>query len=470
MTNPNSIHREYDKVFALDTNIILDNASNLIRLSQNGNNLIVLPETVLDEIDSKKSGFAEINFQAREFGRFLQDAEIISKNVEGSITIIETSVGDCTIYIISKEKYNADSDVTSGSIKNDRKILEIIKEFKAINGFYKTVFISLDVMARTRAISLDIKTEALKPDADKEFNFIKTIHVQEFPEDNDDISSIDKEYSPNNFSYVFNNTEEGYQKLAVIKNKKVHYLDEDELKKQDVNPMNTEQKFFSKAMIDPYYNVVLSDAKAGSGKTLLALSAAMKLVKDKNTEFTRIVYIRNSIESTQQGEDIGYLSGNDEKMAIYNYPLYDTLAFIANKQLKQSKENKKGSNKTEITEELISEKVQELISKYQIETMWTGALRGRTISNAIIVVDEIQNMATASAQLVMSRIDSTCKTIMLGSNRQIDNQYVNKYNNGLAALLNSTFEEHEEVNLFAIELSKVLRGPITAFAEKIFDK
>jgi PhoH-like ATPase len=470
MTNPNSIHREYDKVFALDTNIILDNASNLIRLSQNGNNLIVLPETVLDEIDSKKSGFAEINFQAREFGRFLQDAEIISKTVEGNITIIETSVGDCTIYIISKEKYNADSDVTSGSIKNDRKILEIIKEFKAINGFYKTVFISLDVMARTRAISLDIKTEALKPDADKEFNFIKTIDVQEFPEDNTDVLSIDKEYSPNNFSYVFNNTDEGYQKLAVIKNKKVHYLDEDELKKQDVNPMNIEQKFFSKAMIDPYYNVVLSDAKAGSGKTLLALSAAMKLVKDKNTEFTRIVYIRNSIESTQQGEDIGYLSGNDEKMAIYNYPLYDTLAFIANKQLKQSKENKKGSNKSEITEELISEKVQELISKYQIETMWTGALRGRTISNAIIVVDEIQNMATASAQLVMSRIDSTCKTIMLGSNRQIDNQYVNKYNNGLAALLNSTFEEHEEVNLFAIELSKVLRGPITAFAEKIFDK
>jgi PhoH-like ATPase len=470
MTNPNSIHREYDKVFALDTNIILDNASNLIRLSQNGNNLIVLPETVLDEIDSKKSGFAEINFQAREFGRFLQDAEIISKTIEGNITIIETSVGDCTIYIISKEKYNADSDVTSGSIKNDRKILEIIKEFKAINGFYKTVFISLDVMARTRAISLDIKTEALKPDADKEFNFIKTIDVQEFPEDNTDVLSIDKEYSPNNFSYVFNNTDEGYQKLAVIKNKKVHYLDEDELKKQDVNPMNIEQKFFSKAMIDPYYNVVLSDAKAGSGKTLLALSAAMKLVKDKNTEFTRIVYIRNSIESTQQGEDIGYLSGNDEKMAIYNYPLYDTLAFIANKQLKQSKENKKGSNKSEITEELISEKVQELISKYQIETMWTGALRGRTISNAIIVVDEIQNMATASAQLVMSRIDSTCKTIMLGSNRQIDNQYVNKYNNGLAALLNSTFEEHEEVNLFAIELSKVLRGPITAFAEKIFDK
>ena len=68
--------KKFEKVFILDTNIILDNAYNLVTLSEEGKNLIVLPETVLDEIDSKKSGFDEINFQARQFGRMLYDANI----------------------------------------------------------------------------------------------------------------------------------------------------------------------------------------------------------------------------------------------------------------------------------------------------------------------------------------------------------------------------------------------------------
>jgi len=97
-------------------------------------------------------------------------------------------------------------------------------------------------------------------------------------------------------------------------------------------------------------------------------------------------------------------------------------------------------------------------------------LRGRTISNAIIIVDEAQNMANSTMQLVMSRIDATCKIIVLGSNRQIDNAYITKYTNGLSTLLNATKDNHEEVNLFGIELQKVLRGPVTAFAEKVFSK
>jgi len=79
-----------------------------------------------------------------------------------------------------------------------------------------------------------------------------------------------------------------------------------------------------------------------------------------------------------------------------------------------------------------------------------------------------QNMSKATTQLVLSRIDNTCKIVILGSNRQIDNQYINRHTNGMTALLKSTEEKHNEVNLFAVELKKVLRGPITEFAEKLF--
>jgi len=466
---------QFEKVFVLDTNIILDNAYNLVTLSEEGKNLIVLPETVLDEIDSKKSGFDEINFQARQFGRMLYDAEIKNNRKIEDLTIIETNVEKCTIYIISKEKYSAEDSKISLSILNDRKILEITNDFINVNntnqlGQDKEIkFISLDVMARTRAISLGIPTEAMNLGGnDDKYEFIKEIDLNDNGIElvnGNNIYIYNQDHKEDNFSYVFE--KDGRKYLAVIKNNNIELLDEKELRKQNVNPMNTEQLFFSHSLLDSYYNIIVAEAKAGSGKTLLAISAAFELIKRK--DFQRIVYIRNSVESLAKGEDVGYLSGNEEKFEIYNFPLFDTLAYIAVKMLNHSKENKPGKGEI-ITEEKISEKVQDLVDRFQIETMWVGGMRGRTLSNAIVIVDEAQNMSNSTLQLVMSRIDSTCKIIVLGSNRQIDNQYITKHTNGLTTLLKATKEYHEEINLFGIELRKVLRGPITQFAERVFSK
>jgi PhoH-like ATPase len=467
---------QFEKVFVLDTNIILDNAYNLVTLSEEGKNLIVLPETVLDEIDSKKSGFDEINFQARQFGRMLYDANIKGNKKVNELTIIETSVEKCTIYIISKEKYNVEDSKISLSILNDRKILEITKDFidynKSQNINEKTpeiTFISLDVMARTRAISLGIPTEAMDLGAtDNDFEFVKEIDLNDTGielENGNNIELYNNLHTPDNFSYVFE--KDGRKQLGVIKNNNIELIDEKELRKQNVNPMNTEQLLFSHSLLDNYYNIIVAEAKAGSGKTLLAISAAFELIKRK--DFQRIVYIRNSVESLAKGEDVGYLSTNEAKFEIYNFPLFDTLAYIAGQMLKKSKENKPGKGEF-VTEEKISEKVQDLVDRFQIETMWTGGMRGRTLSNAVVIVDEAQNMSNSTLQLVMSRIDSTCKIIVLGSNRQIDNQYITKHTNGLSTLLDATRKEHDEVNLFGIELHKVLRGPITQFAERVFSK
>ena len=467
--------KRFEKIFCLDTNIILDGAQNFITLSDAGKNLIVLPETVLDEIDTKKSGFDEINFNAREFGRLLFDAEINEKKViritknemEFDITIIETTVKNTVIHIVSKEKYTADTDKTNSSIRNDRKILEITNDLLS-NGYNNIKFISLDVMARTRAISLGIETEAMNLGTkDIDFDFIKYIDLLDGQEvvNGAPITDYDIDYKPNNFSYVFDSN--GRKILASIQHGKIQLLDEKELRKQNVNPMNIEQLFYSNAMLSPYYNIIVSEALAGSGKTLLAVSAAMELIKRK--EYQRIVYIRNSVESLAKGEDVGYLSTNEAKFEIYNFPLFDTISYIAAKMLNHSNENKKGKGDF-ITEERISEKTEELVKKYQIETMWSGGARGRTISNAVVIIDETQNMANSTLQLILTRIDSSCKVIVLGSNRQIDNQYITKYTNGLTTLLNATKDEHNEVNLFGIELTKVLRGPVTQFAERVFSK
>ncbi|MBD3831395.1 MAG: PhoH family protein, partial [Arcobacter sp.] len=377
------------------------------------------------------------------------------------------------IDIISKDEYEVNIKNISLNIINDRKILEIAT---FANSYYKNQveFLSLDIMARTRAISLDIKTDALVgKDKDVfDFDFIKEIDINfddlEFI-DNQTIDKYDPEYKPYNFSYCFKVKSSDQVLLANIQNKRIKLLDEAEIRDQVITPLNKEQLFFSDAILSHFYNVLIVEAKAGSGKTLLALSGALKLVRQKF--FQKIIYIRNSIESLDKGEDVGYLPGLEEKFKIYNHPLMDSLDYIIRSEHKR-KRSKKNPDTTisELDDREVTERIDQMISNYGIETMWVGEMRGRTLSNSFIIIDEAQNMSNKTMQMVLSRIDSSCKVVILGSNKQIDNFYVNKYTNALTTLLKSTKNEDNIVNIFAIKLQKVLRGPITEWAEQIFSK
>lgn len=464
---------KFEKYYLLDTNILLEDATNIFLLSDESKNLIILTETVLDEIDSKKSGFDEINFQAREFARILENSKIISSKKYVDKKIIRVNLLDkhnTVVDIISKDEYLSNSKNLSLNILNDRRILEIANE---IEDFYenKIIFISMDIMARTRALSLDIKTEALngKDNINFNFNFIKQIQIN-FEDletlDNQEIIKFDKDYNKENFSYCFKVKSSDQIVLASIQNSKIKILDEEEIRDQIITPLNKEQLFFSNAIINQYYNVLIIEAKAGSGKTLLALSGALKLVKQKY--FQKIIYIRNSIESLDKGEDVGYLPGLEEKFRIYNHPLMDSLDYIVRSEHKRKRIRKSDTPYTPLEDSEVNSRVEQLISNYGIETMWVGEMRGRTLSNSFIIIDEAQNMSNKTMQMVLSRIDESCKVVVLGSNKQIDNFYVNKYTNALTTLLKSTKKENDYVNIFAIKLEKVLRGPITEWAETIF--
>ena len=299
--------------------------------------------------------------------------------------------------------------------------------------------------------------------------FHKTLRVDNIMSLNSlPITSIDPDYIVENYSYTLIDNYTGNEKLAYVANGHLHFIDEADLGRQSVRPMNKEQKLFVNAILSDLYQIIISDAKAGSGKTLLSLATAMRLVSKK--KFSNIVYVRNSIESLAKGEDVGFLPGLEEKFRIYNHPLYDSLRFIAKSELTKSNANKSKANTTVISEDTITAKVDEYIEKYRIQTMWVGEMRGRTISDAIVIVDEIQNCSASTGQLILSRLDKNCKVICIGSNRQIDNLYTNKYINSLSFLLKAAKSLHSEVSLFAIELNRVLRGPITEWSEKIFTR
>lgn len=456
--------KSFKKYYVLDTNIILTDAYNLVNLSSNGENLIILPETTIDELDVKKVGFEEINYQARQFGRLLAEAEVLDTHKVGAdknVTIMEIKINDnVIIHIVSFKDYGL-GDLDKHII-NDRKIIKVA-EFAS--SFYKkkdeTYLLSDDIMCRTRAISLNVNSMGLKGNSDQApAEFIKELPLDSFLFNslkNKPIQDYDKDYKPENYCYKFLSND-GNSTYGYIINERINIIDNDTFKGCVLQPLNLGQKFAMAGMLDSRVDISYNNAIAGSGKTLLALAAGMRGVDLGH--YSKILYIRNSIESLDKGEEVGFLSGNEEKFKIYNYPLYDSLDFIARKSLGDKKPS----------QEDIDEKVTSIISKYNIECLWVGALRGRSLDNAYICIDEHQNISQKTMQTILTRLGKNCKVVLAGSSNQIDNLYLNRYTNADAIIAQALRESQDLVVLFATTLDKVVRGNITEFAEKLFTK
>ena len=256
------------KTFIIDTNVILDSVDNIYKLSDNGANLIVIPEVVIDELDSKKSGFEEINFNARQFARLLEEGEITSKfnveNLHGFYVTLSNPL--VCLLLLTKQSYDCeDGKPVALNIMNDRKILEVAKNYSDLYD-PTSQFISLDVMCRTRALTLDLRTDYLHgKDKALDFNFHKTVELDLIPNlDNISITSIDPDHKPENYSYTIVEKETGRHFLGTIQNSKFVFLD-DKLNNRNIKALNKEQLFFLSALLDPHYNLVACEAKAGSG-------------------------------------------------------------------------------------------------------------------------------------------------------------------------------------------------------------
>lgn len=458
----------FESVAVIDTNVILEDAAHLISISQEGKNLIVLPETVIDELDAKKSGFNEINYQAREFGRIISEADVLNTervaSGEDDITIMHMQIGSTLVDIISIKDYRLNN--VDHTVLNDRKIIKVAKFATEHYGLKENTFLlSNDVMCRTRAISLDVKTQSLEKNKNSgDVQYVKILNNMNSSlfntMEHKDIYDFDQSYKPENYCYHFK-ASDGNEKIGYIVNERINMIDDELFNGLAVKPINVGQKFAMAGMLDDRIDICGIEALAGSGKTLLSVAAGIKLIRQGR--YDKIVYIRNSIESVDKAEEVGFLPGNDSKFIIYNYPLYDTLLYIFNKDATRKK-NDEMDEKDEL------EKIRELQAQYKIETMWPGAIRGRTISNAYVIIDEVQNFSKKSLQTVMSRLDKDCKVVCIGSNRQIDNIYINKYTNGLSSLTKSLKTGDDELIMFGTELTKVVRGKITEWAERVFDK
>jgi PhoH-like ATPase len=454
------------KIYVVDTNIILQSIQNILNLADKGSNIVVVPETVLLELEDKKKLFNELGYHSRAFARYLAKSKILEIEHKKKAKIVKLLSEDDNVelHIISKDKYDTDIEQHNLAESNDKRIIEVAEFVRDTYENSEVRFVSIDIYARTFALFKSIKTETLHDDrADiPNFEFIKSINLDSSHFNRLHLQNI-LEFNPDhhmeNFCYEFL-SDDGNSTYAIIVDGRIQIINDSDFNPLSIRPANLKQKFFLSAILSNMYNLMVIDAKAGSGKTLMSVASAMRLIDIGAYE--KIVYVRNSIESLDKGADVGYLAGNDEKFRIYNMALYDTLEFIAKKKLRNSNNQN--------NQESLQSKVEEMISKYQIDMLWPGEARGRTLSEAIVIMDEWQNSSESTTQLILSRLDESCMAIIIGSNRQIDNLYLNKYNNGLTTLLKQTRFEHPELKMFAIELNKAVRGKFAEFTERIFEK
>jgi len=452
------------KYLVLDTNIILLNAENLLTIGD-PSDTVVLPETVVDELDSKKSLMSELGYQSRQFGRILSKASRVETRTLGSLVISEYLYEERTLQLISSISYPDYTD-TAENIINDRKIIYIAQVLSEQG--IDTEFVSNDVMARVRAESIGLPTSDYKAISTVDFEFQKDLIIpsEQFSSlHRRPILDIDSLHTKAVYSYRFIDETTGQIKLATIDNGIIDIIGKDtekELRRQDLNPMNAEQLIFSRALQDPTIDLVLVEALAGSGKTAVAISNGIRMVRQGH--YDGILYIRASINDVDDNEEVGFLPGLDEKFAVYLHPLEDTLDAIVRNRHKASK--LKGPD----LELKIAEEIDDLRAKCNIQSMTTLGMRGRTFTNFYVIIDEGQNQSQPSFQKVLTRFGKGCKVVVIGSLKQIDNKYITKFTSGFSVLLDAVTRENDFIKTFAVKLHKVVRSPMAEFSERLFSK
>jgi PhoH-like ATPase len=465
----NQDYYKYDKIYVLDTNIILNNASNIELLSEQGKNLIVLPEVVLDELDSKKTGWDEINFQARSFGRILQDAKIVENTKINHIHVTKIFVNsgvNADIHILAKESYLADSQKFSGSILNDRKIIEIAKDAEIMyDSMYNAdvIFISLDIMARTRAVSMQIQTETLKITDDllgaETKTFFNTVHIDNYenthqiPQQDKDVSGlhiIDDITGLNVIYYI--DSSGNYVKI-----------DEKNEDRIPAVPKNARQKILTKAILDEGNDIVVINGAAGTGKNYITLGAAIKLMELHKDKYTGIIYLRKTVISGDKEDELGFLPGTkEEKIAGYMQPMEDSIRnLIINKY-----------HDKKLTPLELDENIKVFKEKYNIQYSYVGHLRGSTFpKGSIILLDESQNWSHLSARTILSRVGESSKLIIMGSNNQIDTPFLGKSNNALTFMMSQCGKDNSSgVKIKGVNLINVIRSKIAEYADIAFER
>lgn len=412
------------KIYVLDTSVLLEDPNSLFAFEGND---VVIPIVVLEEIDNKKRLSDEIGRNARHVSRRLDKLRDAGRLQEG----IDLDGGG-TLKIELNHKHLERVGDYFQEITNDNRILAVAlnlsKSEKVKEQPRQVVLVSKDVLVRVKADALGINTEDYTIDKVVDFENIycgyRTVETKPDVIDRfyrDGFINIDGEFLRNYYmhpnEFVIFKDELGSSKSAIgIFNSEKRVIEQLNMLERDiwgVKARNAQQKMALELLLNDNIPLVTLTGRAGTGKTLLALAAG--LFKTEELSLYKKLLVARPI--VPMGKELGFLPGDkDEKLRPWIQPIYDNLEYIF------------GTQKNGRLEDIVAG-----MRKLEVEAL--TFIRGRSIPNQFIIIDEAQNLTRHEVKTIVSRVGEGSKIVLVGDPEQIDHPYLDSNSNGLTYVL-----------------------------------
>ena len=434
------------KYFVLDTNVLLHNADSINSFADN---IVVLPMSVIEELDKFKSHNDELGRNARRVIRQLDTLRAKGRLGEGvalengGVLRIFTEKGKCV-------------DPGLDLHVPDNRILAVAYTLHMQGE--KVIFVSKDINARLKADALGIGVmdfEKQKINFDelyrgwREEEVPSAVIAEFFAKKSATVEGI--ELLPNEFVLLRDENEAKHTALARTRDAKTLLpLDETNETIWNIRSKNKEQRMAFELLMDPAIQLVTMVGQAGTGKTLIAIAAAL----ENTLQYKRYDRILVSRPIVPLGKDIGYLPGDkEEKLAHWMQPIFDNLMYLMG--------DGKDKKEREAQHETTRQKVERLLNSHVVELEALTYIRGRSIPRQFVVIDEAQNLTPHEVKTIISRAGEGTKMVLTGDPYQIDNPYLDSSSNGLTytveRMKGQPFHGH-------ITLAKSERSPLAAAA------
>jgi PhoH-like ATPase len=416
------------KHFVLDTNVLLHNPNALFMFADNE---VIIPFDVIEELDKFKTGTDDLGRNARTVIRHLDRLRQLGNLSDG--VAVEQTGGRLRVVLEEDQK------LCPGLTANtpDNRIICCAKMLSDAGN--RVVFISKDINARIKSDALGLITEdfeAQKVDFEKLYTGYREMAV---PSKVIDDLFRQKEYRldapdlmANEFVLLKDETDENHTAIARYREEKegAGVIIPVRPKRGPVfgiMPRNLQQTMALDLLLDDSVKLVSLIGSAGTGKTLLAIAAGMTKVLNEQT-YQKLLCARPIMPL---GRDIGYLpGGKDEKLTAWMQPIFDNMAYLLSNRLSGD-----GEHKAHASPSSVEQRIHQLMEAGQIVLEPLTYIRGRSIPNQYMIVDEAQNLTPHEVKTIASRVGEGTKLVLTGDATQIDNPYLDSSSNGLSYLV-----------------------------------
>lgn len=420
------------RTYVLDTNVILYSPAALMSF---GDNDVVIPEVVLEELDSFKKDKTDLGANARYAARLIDKLRKL-----GNLNTGVDLPGGGKLRV-EMNHHDTELPITWDKKKADNRIIQVCKGLKEKGE--DVYLITKDTFERIKADIVNIKVEdfyeKVVPEYDNQYTgrievYLSSENLEKFFHEKKVslekllfYSEEDQKYSVptlevNQFAILHNMDNPKQTALGRFDGKDIVPLIFKDMNLMGINPRNVGQRFMLECLCSNAEKapLVIIKGPAGTAKTLFSLAAGLhKIIEEESGEYRKILICRPNVT---MDEEIGFLPGTEqEKIAPFMRPVYDNLQILVDSDEKERYKNEKE----------LDDKVNELFQRRIITTEAVAYLRGRSIVKNWVIIDEAQNLTPKQVKSIITRVGEGSKLILIGDPDQIDQPFLDSRSNGL---------------------------------------